>query len=149
MTSANSRPMSNEVPEPSVRRLATSTALRRGLTRRCAVCGQGGLFRRWFSMVDDCPRCALHFERLEGHWIGALAVNTMVTFGVMFVALGITMVAAYPDYPIATMLAVLLPIPIVMPLLFFPFSRTLWTAMDLLLRPLEPGEVDDDFFPTN
>jgi hypothetical protein len=31
------------------------------------------------------------------------------------------------------------------PLVFFPASRTLWTAIDLLMRPLRPGEVDPRF----
>jgi hypothetical protein len=30
---------------------------------------------------------------------------------------------------------------IVLPFLFFPFSRTLWLAWDLSFRPLEPGDV--------
>ena len=29
-------------------------------------CGSRQLFRRWFSMVPDCPRCGLHFEREAG-----------------------------------------------------------------------------------
>jgi hypothetical protein len=31
------------------------------------------------------------------------------------------------------------------PLLFFPASRMLWTAIDLLMRPLAPGEIDPRF----
>ena len=37
-----------------------------GTTRRCPRCGSGHLFRRYFTMVDDCPRCGLHFEREQG-----------------------------------------------------------------------------------
>ena len=46
-----------------------------GFTKRCARCGSGHLFKRWFTMVDDCPRCGLHFEREQGYWAGALAIN--------------------------------------------------------------------------
>ena len=31
------------------------------------------------------------------------------------------------------------------PLVFFPSSRTLWTAIDLMMRPLLPWEVDPRF----
>jgi hypothetical protein len=31
------------------------------------------------------------------------------------------------------------------PLVFFPPSRTLWTAADLLMRPLATGEIDPRF----
>lgn len=138
--------MSDSAPQ-SLGRLDTRTALLRGLRRKCAVCGQGRLFRRWFTMLEDCPRCGLHFERLEGHWLGSLAVNTMVTFTLMFTALGVVMVVAYPEFPIRTMMLVLIPIPLFGPLLLFPFTRTFWMAMDLLLRPPEPGEVHDEFLP--
>ena len=37
-----------------------------GATQRCARCGSGHLFRHYFTMVDDCPRCGLHFEREHG-----------------------------------------------------------------------------------
>ena len=47
----------------------------RGFTKRCARCGSRHLFTRWFTMVDDCPRCGLHFEREAGYWAGALAIN--------------------------------------------------------------------------
>ncbi|NOX31388.1 MAG: DUF983 domain-containing protein [Actinobacteria bacterium] len=132
-----------------IKALPPGRTLARGLRVKCPVCGQGRLFRRWFTMSRRCPQCDLKFERLEGHWLGAVAVNTMVTFGIMFVALGVVMVVAYPEYPIRTMLAVLLPIPVVAPLLLFPVTRTFWMAMDLLLRPPEPGEIRSEFLPGN
>ena len=46
--------------------------------------GSGHLFKRWFTMVDDCPRCGLHFEREQGYWAGALAINIGIA-GVVFV----------------------------------------------------------------
>ena len=31
---------------------------------------------------------------------------------------------------------------VIVPLVFYPFSRTLWTGLDIAMRPLEPHEVD-------
>jgi hypothetical protein len=31
-------------------------------------------------------------------------------------------------------------IQIVLPLLFYPFSKTIWSALDLVMRPLDPHE---------
>ena len=31
------------------------------------------------------------------------------------------------------------------PILFAPGSRTTWTAIDLIMRPLTPGEIDPRF----
>jgi hypothetical protein len=35
------------------------------------------------------------------------------------------------------------------PILFFPSSRMMWTAIDLILRPLTPGEVDPRYVKTD
>src|SRR5690606_8062023 len=69
-------------PEP----LTVGRLLLRGITMRCPVCGGRGLFRRWVHMVRHCPRCGFDLERIEGHWIGALGMNTIVTFGAVLVA---------------------------------------------------------------
>ena len=33
----------------------------------------------------------------------------------------------------------------ILPVLFDPFSRTLWTAIDILIRPVEPKELNEAF----
>ncbi|MGF1597461.1 MAG: DUF983 domain-containing protein [Acidimicrobiales bacterium] len=120
----------------------TSRLLRRGLARRCPACGTGGLFRRWVSMVDDCPRCGLHFERIEGHWIGAIGINTIASFGVLLLSLAVGVILTFPELPVATLIIVNVAVASSVPVVFYPFSRTLWTAVDLAMRPLEGHEVD-------
>ena len=115
--------------------------LLRGLVRRCPLCGSGRLFRRWLFMVDDCPRCDLHFERVEGHWIGAIAMNTVLALLVLLGVIVGGFAANYPDPPPAGLLAVSLATAAFMPLFFHPISRTLWTAVDLAMRPIDPGEL--------
>jgi len=96
-------------------------------------------------MEDRCPTCTLRFERVEGHWIGSLGLNTTVIFGLMLIVmLGITLIG-YPDPPIGVLLILEVSIALIGPLLFFPSSRTLWTAIDLLMRPLRSGEIDPRF----
>jgi hypothetical protein len=37
---------------------------------------------------------------------------------------------------------------VVVPLVFFPWSKTLWSAIDLAMRPLEPeDDVDPRWIP--
>ena len=105
----------------------------------------GHLFRRYFTMVDDCPRCGLHFEREPGYWAGALAINIGIA-GAVFVAVFVTaLVLTVPDVPVAPLLAVLVPLMILMPILAYPFSKTLWVAVDrALLQHLDPGERLDE-----
>jgi uncharacterized protein (DUF983 family) len=111
--------------------------LGRGATRRCARCGGGDLFKRWFTMVPDCPRCGLHFEREQGYFTGAIAVNTIVIGGLFAVIFVGTLIATAPDIPIVPLLAVILPLMAIGPLVFYPFSKTIWVAIDMaFLQPL-------------
>ena len=81
-------------------------------------------------MAPTCPRCGLHFEREEGYWTGAMAMNFVLT-GTLFAAVFITLVAVTaPNVPVGTLLAVLVPITVLGPVLGYPVSKTLWVAVD-------------------
>ncbi len=134
-----------EVPTIVQLGLPPRRLLLRGLFGRCPVCGSRHLFRRWFSMVDRCPQCSLHFERVDGHWIGAIGVNTVAVMGLMLIVLFAVTMTSFPDPPPRALIYVEVAIAGLGPLVFFPASRTLWSAMDLLMRPLKFGEVDPRF----
>jgi uncharacterized protein (DUF983 family) len=129
---------------PDPRPLTLGRLLWRGVTKRCPVCGGGCLFTGWFSIRDRCPRCDFPLERIEGHWMGALGMNTIVSFGALFVTIAVGVAVTYPDIPTALLMAIAVGVAVVVPLTFFPFSKTLWSAIDLAMRPLEP---DDDVDP--
>lgn len=114
----------------------------RGFFIRCPVCGSRHLFKRWVTMVDRCPECSFLFERLEGHWIGAIAINTVAVIGLMLVLLVGTMIFTYPELVPLQLVPVLVIVGALGPIVFYPASKTLWTAVDLLMRPLKKGEVD-------
>jgi uncharacterized protein (DUF983 family) len=114
------------------RTLTPSRALMlwRGLRRRCPRCGEGKLFHRWFAMAPDCPNCNLHFEREPGYWVGAVAINTAVV-GILFVIVLVAYSAAtVPDIPWVTLLILEVPLMALGPIAFYPFSKTLWVAVD-------------------
>src|SRR3954447_7025270 len=117
----------------------------RGFTRRCARCGSGHLFHGYLKMVPDCPGCGLHFEREQGYWAGAMAVNIIVTGGLFTVVFVAMLVATIPNVPVAPLLAVLVPIALIVPILYYPFSKTMWVAVDrALLQKLDPNERHDE-----
>lgn len=114
----------------------------RGLTRRCARCGQGRLFHRWTAMVDACPRCGLVFEQEEGYWVGALTIATVAALLVSAAAIVTVTILTWPEIPMAPVMAVGVIGMILFPILFYPFSKTLWVAIDLaFFNPwrLQPG----------
>lgn len=122
-----------------------ATMLFRGLTRRCARCGSGHLFHRWFSMVDDCPGCGLHFEREQGYWVGALAMNIVVVGGLVGVLLVATLALTIPDVPVVEIIALVLPVAALGPVVFHPFSKTTWVAVDrAFLQRLDHAETLDE-----
>lgn len=116
--------------------------LGRALTKGCPACGQRRQFRRWVIMADDCSRCGLHFERIEGHWIGAIGINTIVGFGTLALYLVVSMILTFPDFPVARLMIGGVLVSIIVPTVFYPFSKTVWTAIDIGMRPLAPHEVD-------
>ncbi len=119
----------------------------RGWIKHCPVCGQGHLFRRWFTMLERCPRCDLRFDRIEGTWSGYIGVNTIVSFGALLVVLLGGVLVMWPDPPMVAIGVASVAVAVLMPLVFLPFSKTVWVAADLLMRPLEPGEVKPGFGP--
>lgn len=93
-------------------------------------------------MNEACHRCGLHFERIEGHWIGAIGINTIVSFGILMSSMVISFVATLPDLPVVPLMIGHTALAVLVPTFFYPISRTLWTAIDIAMRPLEAHEVD-------
>ena len=117
----------------------------RGLTRRCARCGGGKLFKRYLTMVDDCPTCGLHFEREDGFFAGALAINIIAVGGLFTIVFVIALVLTVPEVPVAPLLAILVPIVVLGPIVYYPFSKTVWVAVDrAFLQGLDANEVTDE-----
>lgn len=87
-------------------------------------------------MVECCPRCGLRFNRIPGHWLGSWFLNVVVVQVAVVAVLVVGVAATYPDTPIGPIFAVGLVVAVGLPFLFFPYSRTIWTAIDLAMRPL-------------
>lgn len=118
------------------------TAIFRALGRRCPRCGQRRIFDRWLSMRRECQRCGLRFEREEGYWLGAVALNLIVTEGLFIGFLVLGIVTTWPDVPWTGLMVVLVTINIATPILFHPLSRTLWLAIERGVRHwAEPGDA--------
>ncbi len=106
--------------------------LGRAMRLRCPVCGQGRLFTR-MTMRAQCTHCGFRFEREPGYFTNTAVVNYAV--------------AALPIFFIVAPLAYLRPhslvlpialgffFAIALPILCFRHVRSLWLAVDMLVRP--------------
>jgi uncharacterized protein (DUF983 family) len=125
-----------------------SKLLLRGLLRHCPLCGGGKLFTRWFTMVDDCPTCTYHFEREEGFFLGAFVMSTAITLASLMAFLVIGFATTLPNPPLVTLAFIGAFVGLLVPVIIYPFTKTLWSAVYLTMsramgdpwkRPVQPG----------
>ncbi|MEO8449524.1 MAG: DUF983 domain-containing protein [Gemmatimonadota bacterium] len=90
----------------------------------------------WFKIRERCPTCGLELARKEeGYQVGSYMLNIAVSEGIWVLALLSVVVTTWPNPPWnvltygGTVLIVLGPIA------FYPFSKTLFLALDLAIRP--------------
>jgi uncharacterized protein (DUF983 family) len=120
---------------------STATILMRGLLLRCPNCGKGKLFRRGFTMYEKCPVCGWRYEREEGYWTGAVAVNLVVTeLLIALVAVPLAVALALAQKPVTLLIIIGLPLPFILPLLFFRHAKSFWMSIDFMLHPVDPEE---------
>lgn len=110
--------------------------LGRALLRRCPNCGSGGLFSRWIVMRRTCPRCHLILDRNEDdYFIGSYVIN-FVTAELLIVAGAFGVIwLSWPDVPWEALKWGLMATMVPVPILFYPWAKTLWLAIDLTFRP--------------
>jgi len=116
---------------------------KRGLLKRCPRCGAGHLYDGWFRMKERCPGCGHKFEREPGFFVGAYFINFAIAEGLLFVAVMVyvAMLSQDADAPLLVPGLVGVLLGVVGPLVFYPFSRTIWSAIDLASTPLELDEI--------
>ena len=116
----------------------------RAATLRCPRCGSRRTFvRRWFGKHERCRTCGIRWRREEGSELGALTMNTILTFGALAIGMTIGFVATSPDIAVVPIVAVLAAIAVVMPVVLYPFTYTVWLAIDLRVHPPDPAELDE------
>jgi uncharacterized protein (DUF983 family) len=120
--------------------------LARGLLKHCPICGAGTLFTRWFRMKERCPGCGYRFEREEGFFLGAYVINLAMAQGLVILLAIVPLIvrlAENPDAAIWPFVGGGLVGAVVAPVVLYPWSKTIWTAFDLMLRPPSATEPTD------
>lgn len=113
--------------------------MQRAFCRRCPYCGFPDVYESYFALREWCPRCGVQFEREEGYFLGAYALNLIVA---EVVGLGLAIVLLFrTDLRHLSLIGqeiIAVTLAIAFPVILFPFSRTVWIAMDLVIHP--PGQ---------
>jgi uncharacterized protein (DUF983 family) len=140
MVQLNSQDIERPVADKPMRRMVTMVG--RALLLRCPNCGSRGLLKNWFKMNDRCPNCGIRVER-EGHdyMSGSVMFNLVLAEIIFAVAFVGYLMIAWPD-PNWDMLEIAAPLGmLIAPFVLFPFSKLVWLAADLALRPAHASEL--------
>jgi len=112
------------------------------LRLRCPACGGGPAFTSWLRMLPSCPTCGLRFDReIRGYWLGSYTINLMATEAIWVSFCGAAVVATWPDPPWTALEIGSVALMAVVPFLIFPWTKSLYLAVDLTFRPAE----EEDF----
>lgn len=116
----------------------------RALRLRCPACGGGPVFVSWVTMCPSCPSCGIRYDREPegGYWVGSNTINLFATEGTFAVSFVATLVATWPAPPWDLMLWGGMALMLLLPVLYYPFSKTLFIAVDLTFRPDEPRDYE-------
>lgn len=116
------------------------TMLGRGMVRRCPRCGSGGIFAGFAKLEDYCPTCGFAFERESGYWVGALIINMAATLAAFLGTIGIGIALTWPDPAWNALFVATIAVAILVPILFYPWSKSIWMAIELSYHKLEEKE---------
>lgn len=114
----------------------------RALRLRCPACGGGPVFVSWFRMCPSCPACGLHFDREPegGYWVGSYTINLMLTEASLVAVFLCGLWITWPNPPWQGLVYGDLAVAALVPVVLFPYSKTLFIAVDLTFRPREPED---------
>lgn len=123
------------------KRPALPRMILRGLFRRCAWCGgRKGFFRSWYGKHDRCQTCGLQWERgYEGFELGAATMGVFITFGSIIAWMVVSVLVGIDLVPLLVGAGVLA---LVMPIVTYPVTYSVWFGVDLFIRAPSVEELD-------
>jgi uncharacterized protein (DUF983 family) len=119
------------------------TMFRRGIVGRCPLCGgKRAWFTGWFARAEHCHTCGFRWARkTDGFMTGSMTINIIITFATIAITLLTVTALTYPNLPVLPFMISLIAVGVLLPLLIHPSTCTMWSAVDLAMRPLEADDV--------
>ncbi|HEX3927294.1 MAG TPA: DUF983 domain-containing protein [Gemmatimonadales bacterium] len=113
----------------------------RALLLRCVACGGHPVLVSWFREAPNCPRCGFRLDRAEdGYWLGSYNVNLCLTLFLLVLLMVAAIMLTWPHPPWTMITWGSVAAAIVIPFAIFPWTKTLYLAVDVIFRP--PEEQD-------
>ena len=132
------------IPEPvQLNPTRAATLLWRAIRLRCPNCAAAGLFSRWVKIGNRCPNCHLRLDRGEtDYFLGGYTINFIASELLIVIGAALGIVFTWPDVPWRLITWSLVVLVILAPIVFYPFAKTLWLAVDLVFRPLTLRDLE-------
>ncbi len=99
----------------------------------------------WHGRIHPrCSSCNFRFERSdENYFAGAMFFGLLFGEFIFAITMLVVIVSMWPNVPWDTMTWAI-PLGMVVVLLFWiPVSRAVWLSIDVLVRPVQPSELED------
>lgn len=80
---------------------------------------------------------------VDGHELGALTIGLVLNIGLVIAAVGVAVALTVPDVPVVTLYVILASAAIVIPVVTWPLTHTIWIAIDLRVRPVGDDEASE------
>jgi hypothetical protein len=100
------------------------------------------VLRWWGAVIPRCASCNFRFERTdESYFSGAMFFGLLLGEFIFGLTLLVVIVSMWPAVPWDTMSWAIPSGMVVVMILMIPFSKLVWLAVDVLVRPVQPGEL--------
>ncbi|MDZ4259962.1 MAG: DUF983 domain-containing protein [Gemmatimonadales bacterium] len=115
----------------------------RALRLRCVACGGSPVMLAWFRESANCPRCGIKLDRAEdGHQVGSYTLNISLTLLLLVAGMCTAIWLSWPTPPWTAITIGSVAAAIVLPLLLYPWTKTFYLALHILLHPPEERDFE-------
>lgn len=83
----------------------------------------------------------MKWRREEGFELGPVALNMVITFATLAIGMLIGFVVSYPDVAVAPMIVTLVIVAVLLPIVIYPLTFTVWFAFDVVSHPPSEAEL--------
>jgi uncharacterized protein (DUF983 family) len=144
MVQLNPEDIERPFAQTSMRRFLVM--LGRAVLLRCPQCGTRPVLENWFKMKKRCPGCGLLIEREGNDYLsGSVLFNLVLAELIFAFVLVVYLLIVWPNVN-WDLLEIAAPLGMAAaPFVLFPFSKLIWLAVDLALRPAHASELSEHY----